>query len=85
MKNKKAQTMGLAVLSFIAVFIIGFLFINFLMPEVTIFRASMSCADVENISDGTKLMCLFGDIVVPYTILIVLGLAISAITRRLSL
>lgn len=76
--------MGLAILSFLAIFIIGFMFINFLMPEVTVFRTAMSCSDVNNISDGTKVMCLFGDIVIPYVILIVLGLAVSAITARLS-
>ena len=77
--------MGLAVLSAVAVFVCGFLFINFLMPEVTVFRASLSCTSVDTISDGTKLLCLFGDATIPYVILGIVSLAIGAITARLRL
>ena len=77
--------MGLAILSFLAVLIVGFTFINFLLPEVTTFRADMSCSSVDTISDGTKLTCLFGDATIPYVILLILGLAVGAITSRLNL
>lgn len=77
--------MGLAVLSFLAVMIIGLVFINFIMPEVSTFRLNLNCASADTISSGTKILCLFGDIVVPYVILSVLALAISAITARLSI
>lgn len=84
MRNKKAQTMGLAILSAIAVFVVGLMFINFIMPEVTNFRVDMTCSD-SSISDGSKLMCLMGDLVVPYVILVIISLGVGAITARLAL
>lgn len=83
--NKKGQSMGLGILSFLAVLIIGLTFINFLMPEVTTFRTSMSCASADTISDGTKLLCLFGDAVIPYVIVLIFSLAIGAITSQMKL
>jgi hypothetical protein len=83
--NKKAQTMGLAILSFLAVFVIGIMFVNFLMPEVNTFRTEMSCASETTISDGTKLLCLFGDATIPYVFVLVISLAIGSITSRLNL
>jgi len=83
-RNKKGQTMGLAILSTIAVFVIGFMFINFLMPEVTNFRTDMNCIS-PNISDGSKLMCLMGDLAIPYIMLSILSLAVGAITARMTL
>lgn len=77
--------MGLAILSFLAVLIIGLMFVNFLMPEVTTFRAEMSCASPTAISDGTKLLCLFGDATIPYFIVLIVSLGIGAITARLNL
>ena len=76
--------MGLAILSTIAVFVIGFMFINFLMPEVTNFRTDMNCAS-STISDGSKLMCLMGDLTIPYIMLTILSLAVGAITARMAL
>lgn len=83
--NKKGQSMGLAILSFLAVLIIGIMFVNFLMPEVTTFRTAMNCASADTISDGTKLLCLFGDATIPYVIVLIFSLAIGAITARLSI
>jgi hypothetical protein len=84
-KNKKGQTMGLAILSALAVFVCGFVFINFLMPEVTDFRANLSCASADTISDGTKLLCLVGDTVVIYWIWLVFSIVIGIIIARLNL
>lgn len=83
--NSKGQTMGLAILSAIAVFVCGFIFINFLMPEVTTFRTAMTCSSVATITDGQKIVCLFGDLTVPYFILGLISLAIGGITSRLNL
>lgn len=83
--NKKGQSMGLAILSFLAVLIIGLMFVNFLMPEITTFRADMSCASAESISDGTKLLCLIGDATIPYLIIGIVSLAVGAITARMNL
>ena len=85
MKNKKAQTMGLAIISALAVFVIGFMFINFLMPEITDFRTNIGCSSIETLSDGAKLLCLGGDLTIPLVILAILSLAIGGITARLNL
>ena len=80
--NKKGG-IGLAILSTIGIFIIGFMFLNFLMPEVTQFRADMSCASADEIHDGGKILCLISDTVVPYWILLILSIGLGAITSRL--
>ena len=79
--NKKAG-IGLAILSTIGIFIIGFMFLNFLMPEVTQFRADMNCASPDEIHDGGKILCLISDTVVPYWILLILSIGLGAITSR---
>lgn len=77
--------MGLAILSFIAIIIIGFTFVNFLMPEISQFRIDMNCASATTISSGTKILCLIGDATIPYVIVAILALAVGAITARLTL
>ena len=81
--NNRGQTMGLAILSFLGVLIVGLMFVNFLMPEVTTFRTDMSCASPDNISDGVKLVCLVGDTVVIYWIWAILSLSLGGIISRL--
>jgi hypothetical protein len=85
MKFKKGQTMPLAILSAIAIFIVGFTFINFLLPEVTDFRTNIGCGTVATLSDGGKILCLIGDSVIPYVILSVLSLAVGVIVARMRL
>jgi hypothetical protein len=84
MENKKGQ-LGLAIISAIFVFIIGMLIINFLMDEVTNFRVNMNCDSYTTISDGTKLLCLVGDVVVIYWIWLVFSIVIGIIIARLNL
>lgn len=83
--NKSGQTMGLAILSALAVFIIGLMFVNFIMPEVTTFRSALECSSAATISDGTKLLCLIGDATIPYLIIGIVSLAVGAITARMNL
>jgi len=85
--NKKAQsaTMPLAILGTLAVFICGFVLIQFLMPEVTTFRTDMGCADATTLNDGAKVLCLIGGAVVPYAILSVVSLAIGLIISRMKI
>jgi len=84
--NRKAQgTMPLAILSALAVFICGFVLINFLMPEVTNFRTDMGCADATTLHDGSKILCLVGSAVIPYAILSVVSLAIGLVISRMKL
>jgi len=81
----KGQTLGLAIISTIIVFIIGLMCINFLMPEVTDARVNLNCASADTISDGTKLLCLMIDTTVIYWILLIFSVVIGGITSQLSI
>ena len=83
--NKKGQTMPLAILGTLAVFICGFIFINFLLPEVNNFRIDMGCSDATTISDGGKILCLIGDAAIPYVILSIISLAVGLIIARMTI
>lgn len=82
---KKGQTLGLAIISALFVFIIGLTLLNFIMPEVSTARIDLNCASPDSITDGVKLMCLVIDTTVPYWILLVFSVAIGSITARLLL
>ena len=82
MINKKGQSLGLAIMSFIFIIITGFLLINFLTGEVTRSRVDMACSEVDDIEDGNKLFCIVVNAVIPYWIWIILSVAIGAITIR---
>lgn len=81
--NKKAQTLGLTIVSSIFILIIGLVILNFIMPEVSTARTELNCASPDDISDGTKLICLMTDATVPYWILLVFSVVIGGITSRL--
>jgi len=83
--NKKAQTMPLAILAALAIFVIGFMFVNFIMPEITTFRTAMDCSSASTIHDGGKILCLIGDTTVPYFIITIVSLAVGVIVARLRL
>lgn len=80
--NKRGQTLMMSIITAIFIFIIGFIFVNFIMTDVTTFRTAMDCNNA-SISDGSKLTCLMGDSVVIYTILILLSSAGGIIISRL--
>lgn len=83
--NKKAQTLGLAVIIAITIFIVGMLSVNFLTPEITRARnsANLDCSQtLGNISDGVKLTCLTIDLVVPYFIVLIFSVAGGIIVSR---
>lgn len=83
--NNRGQTMGIAILSAMVVFIIGIMAINFILPEVTETRINLSCSDVDNISDGTKFLCLIVDTTVPYFIWLIFSIALGAILVRFNI
>ena len=85
MKSKKAQSMGIAVVIAITLFIIGMTVVNILKPEVTSARSSTGLNCTGDISDGTKLTCLAVDLVIPYFIIIIISAAGGLITARLVL
>lgn len=73
--NKKGSAFfGVAIGIFI--YIIGVLFIPFLMDDITTFRDAMSCTDV-SISGGTMLSCLISDLTIPYLIFFFISIAIG--------
>ena len=82
--NKKGN-LGIAIVTSIVIFIIGFASLNLLMPEVTQFRTDMDCATAADISDGTKVLCLIVDTTIPYWILLILSLSVGGIVARLTL
>jgi len=84
-KNDKGQTVMLSIFFGIFIFLIGIVFINFLIPDVTTFRTGMDCSNSSGISSGSKLTCLFGDAVVPYWILLILSMAGGVILSRLTI
>ena len=83
--NKRGQTLGIAIVAAIFIFIIGLAVVNLIMPEVTNFRTGMDCANPTGISDGTKLLCLCGDGVIPYFILLVFSISLGGIISRFTL
>lgn len=84
MKNKRGQTLGIAIIVAISIFIVGMMSLNFIYPEVTRARDSdnLDCSN-SSISDGTKLTCLVADIVIPYFILLIISVVGGIITARL--
>ena len=75
--------MGLAIMSTVMFFIIGIMLVNVLMSEVTSGRLNLSCSAADSISDGTKLLCLVLDGIIPYMIVTVLAVAVGFITDKL--
>ena len=65
--NIRGQSGFLVIIMAIMIFAVGVLISNHLKPEVTAFRSSATGIDCSNvsISDGTKLTCLGGDLVIP--------------------
>ena len=82
MINKRGQSLGLSIISCIAIIIVGFLLLNFLPDEIERGLNNLDCSNTENITDGTKLLCLAEYIIVPYWIWIIMAVAIGAITVR---
>ena len=82
--NKKSQTLGIAIIIAITIFIVGMLSVNFIKDEVTRARGAtqLDCSNADEISDSVKLTCLAVDVVVPYFIVIVLSVAGGLITSR---
>jgi len=85
MKSKRGQTLGLILISSIFFFIVSLMCVNFLMPEIDRFRTDLNCANTAAITDGTKILCLVGDSVVIYWIILVFSIIIGAITSRMFL
>jgi len=81
--NNKGQTLGLTIVSSIFILIIGLAILNLLMPEISTARIDLNCASPNDISDGTKLICLITDATIIYWILLLFSVVIGGITSRL--
>ena len=82
MKNKRGNMLA-SVMIAIMLFMIGMIVVNFIKPEVLTARTGLNCATGTSISDGTKLMCLGVDIVVPYFIILVFSIAGGILFEKL--
>ena len=82
MKNKRGNMLA-SVMIAIMLFMIGMIVVNFIKPEVLTARTGLNCANGASISDGTKLMCLGVDIVVPYFIILVFSIAGGILFEKL--
>ena len=84
MMNKKAN-LGIAIITSIFVFIVGFAALNLLLPEVDTFRIDMHCDSAGDITDSTKLLCLAVDLAIPYWIIIILSVAVGGIVAKFTM
>ena len=75
--NNKGQIaeLGLAVLIAMMLFMSGMIALNILKDSVTDARTGLSCSSPATISDGTKILCLIVDGVVPYFIISIISVA----------
>ena len=80
--NSKGQSLGLSIISAIAILLVGFLCLNFIPDEVTRGLTDLNCDATDDIEDGNKLLCLVTYMIVPYWIYIIIAIAISAIVAR---
>ena len=63
------------------IFMVGMIVVNFIKPEVTQARTDATCTAPA--TDGTKLLCLGIDVVVPYFIILVFSIAGGILTDKL--
>jgi hypothetical protein len=90
--NNRGQTIFLSVIVGVFIFLFGVLFLSFLKSEtdngmgtsISITSSIIPGLDCDNpsISDGAKLTCLGGELVIPYFIIILLSVAGASITER---
>jgi len=64
------------------IFLFGNLFISPIKDLAGSIRIDLGCATPATLSDGSKLLCLGTDAVVPYFILIILSIAGSMIINK---
>jgi hypothetical protein len=74
--NKKGNVfLGVAIGLF--VFVMGILVIPFFTDDITTIRALLDCSNAGGITDGTKLMCLNIDLLVPYFIWFIVSVSLG--------
>lgn len=73
--NKRAN-MFFGVVIALIVWISGILIIPYIVDDIDTFRVDMDCSD-STISDSSKIVCLFGDVTIPYFIWTLVSLALG--------
>jgi hypothetical protein len=71
--NKKGTIFSFVLLT-IMLFVTGLIITNFLKSPIDETRISLSCSTPDDISDGTKLMCLLIDSTIIYWIVLIFSL-----------
>lgn len=79
------EQLGLMVITAFMLFMAGMLFVAPIMDSIAPARASLDCSSPADISDGTKVTCLFVDGIVPYFILLILSIAGGAIISKFAI
>ncbi len=81
--NNKGQTLGVAIIVAVMIFMVGMISLNFIKDQIDLTRNSdnMDCSN-SAISDGAKLTCLAIDFTIPYVIITVLSISGGIITSR---
>ena len=82
MKMNKRGSMFFGITIGIVIYIMGVLFLPYMIDDVDTARASLDCSD-SSISDGNKLNCLITDATIPYFILFFIGLLIGFLAGSL--
>ena len=83
MNNKRGQSLGLGIISIVFFLIIAFSSINFIMTEVSVATAALSCDSAETISAGNMFLCLMTDATVIYFMAAIISVIIGTIVARL--
>ena len=76
MFNNKKANMFLGVIIGIFIWVTGILFLPFIIDDIDTTRTDLDCTNT-SITDGTKLVCLTTDLVIPYLIWFFVSLAIG--------
>ena len=86
--NKKAQSapVGLAIVVGVFIFLVGMVSVNILKPDITLVRgvtSGINCDNSSAISDGTKMVCLAVDWIVPGFMISIFSLVGGLITFKI--
>jgi hypothetical protein len=81
--NKRGAAF-LGIITAIIIFMAGALMIEHYKDTITSTRTTLDCSNYTGISDGTKLVCLEIDLLLPYFILTLLSIAGGFIAETLT-
>ena len=77
MRNKRGQVF-LGVVLGLFIWISGILLLPYILPNIDAAYSGLNCA-ISSITDGSKLMCLLVDFIVPYFIWFLISMCIGLI------